>query len=108
MTGESSWQHHTCVQPDLGVLVVLRGEIDINGANQLLGLLKAAIDSAHRVHVDLQAVEFIDSTVISALINARHTATDAGKEFAVINASHNVARTLNITGVLEALSPAKS
>ncbi|WP_446220446.1 STAS domain-containing protein [Micromonospora sp. IBHARD004] len=86
-----------------GTFVVLDGEIDVNGAAALLSLLDATIDSAQQVLVDLHAVHFIDST--GALITARQTATDAGKRFGVINPTGNVARTLRITGVLDALSP---
>ncbi|MFG2056167.1 STAS domain-containing protein [Micromonospora sp. NPDC048930] len=54
-------------------------------ADQLLDLLENAIHATQRVDVDIEAVPFIDPTVISALINARNTATTAGRQFAVIN-----------------------
>ncbi|WP_319459596.1 STAS domain-containing protein [Micromonospora sp. RTP1Z1] len=107
MTPQLGWRHRIRVEPEATV-VVLDGEIDVNGAAALLNLLGATIDSADRVHVDLHAVDFIDSTAISALITARHTAIGAGKHFGVVNSTGNVARTLRITGVLDVLSPPRA
>ncbi|MBM0225150.1 MULTISPECIES: STAS domain-containing protein [Micromonospora] len=107
MTDQLSWQHRIRTEPD-GIVVVLDGEIDVNGAAALLSLLDATIDSAQQVLVDLHAVQFIDSTVISVLITARHIATGAGKRFGVVNPTGNVARTLRVTGVLDALSPSRA
>ncbi|MGN9809552.1 STAS domain-containing protein [Micromonospora sp. BQ11] len=101
---EPSWTHQVRIERDRTVLL-LGGEIDINGASGLQQLLDTTIAAAPRVDVDLLAVDFIDSTVISALITARNTARQARKSFAVVNPASNVARTLRVTGVLDALSP---
>ncbi|SCE93253.1 STAS domain-containing protein [Micromonospora mirobrigensis] len=103
LNGDPTWQHRLLAEQDHTVLA-LSGEIDVNGAGQLLDLLLHATARSARVDVDLQAVEFIDSTVISALITAHRTALAAGRQLAVVNPTGHVARTLRITGVLAALS----
>lgn len=104
MNPQPSWQHHVHVEPDRRI-VQLRGEIDVNGAAHLLDLLTHTINAAQRVDVDMAAVQFIDSTVIGALITARNTATASGRQLVVTNPSRTARRVLDITGVLDALSP---
>lgn len=52
----------------------------------------------------MAAVQFIDSTVIGALITARNTATATGRQLVVTNPSRTARRVLDVTGVLDALS----
>ncbi|MEU9509314.1 STAS domain-containing protein [Micromonospora sp. NPDC048170] len=100
---QPSWRHQVRVEPDRRV-VLLSGEIDVNGAGHLLDLLSHTITTAHRVDVDMAAVQFLDSTVIGALITARNTATAAGRQLVVTSPSRTARRVLGITGVLDALS----
>lgn len=98
-----TWQHTVRVEHDRRV-VTLSGEIDVNAAAGLLDLLKGTIDTADLVEVDIQALEFIDSTVISALITARNTARASGRRIVLVNPAGRIRRTLQITGVLDTLS----
>ncbi|WP_121397616.1 STAS domain-containing protein [Micromonospora sp. M71_S20] len=100
---QPSWQHQVRVEPDRRT-VLLSGEIDVNGAEHLLDLLSHTITAAQRVDVDMAAVQFLDSTVIGALITARNTAAAAGRQLVVTNPSRIARRVLGITGVLDALS----
>jgi anti-sigma B factor antagonist len=57
---------------DGGVLVRLGGELDLYNADQIrTALLEAAKRAPQRLVLDLEQVEFIDSTVLGALIEAR-------------------------------------
>ena len=51
-------------------IVVLSGELDMAQVSAVDDALRAAVESAATVHVDLTAVTFIDSTIISPLITA--------------------------------------
>lgn len=55
--------------------------------------------------VDLAAVTFIDSTVISALVTAHHAATAAGGALTLLNPGGQVQRVLTVTGILPLLGP---
>lgn len=103
MEPEPTWQHviHGTVKRRT---VVLSGEIDVNGASDLQDLLQTTVSATPAVDVDLSAVQFIDSTVISALITAQRTALAAGRRLTVVNPTARVHRILNITGVLHALT----
>jgi len=57
---------------DGGVLVRLGGELDLYNADRIReALLEAARRGPQRLVLDLEQVEFIDSTVLGALIEAR-------------------------------------
>ncbi|MEV0153825.1 STAS domain-containing protein [Micromonospora sp. NPDC050686] len=103
MIQELTWQHQIHTDGDRRI-VVLSGEIDMNGAPRLQDLLHAAVDDADVVEVDAAAVTFIDSSVISALITARNTAVTTGRHLSLVNPSPQVHRILDVTGVLNALT----
>ncbi|WP_328421586.1 STAS domain-containing protein [Micromonospora sp. NBC_00389] len=103
MNPQPSWQHKVRVEPGRSA-ILLFGEIDVNGAAQLLDLLDETIHGTHRVDVDMEAVQFIDSTVIGALVAARNKAKAAGRQLVVTTPSSNARRGLGITGVLDVLS----
>jgi anti-sigma B factor antagonist len=100
---EPAWQHQVRADGDRAT-VVLSGEIDMRGAAQLQDLLLATVHAHDTVEVDIAAVAFVDSTVISALITARNTATTAGRRLALLNPSDRVRRVLAVTGVLDILT----
>lgn len=103
MTSPARWLERTDVRGDQRTLV-LSGELDMAEVPRLLEVLQSAVAVSAVVHVDLAAVTFIDSTVISTLITARRTASDAGKRFAVRKSTGHVRRVLEVAGVLEVLS----
>ena len=98
-----AWQHHSHRGEDRYV-VALRGELDIGVVEDLHELLTATIAHAPLIEIDLAAVTFIDSTVISTLISAHHRATAAGARLSVSNTTGHVHRVLDMTGVLPILS----
>lgn len=103
MNPDTAWQCEVRADGS-GKTVVLSGEIDMTGAEQLLDLLREAVRGADAVVVDIAAVAFIDSTVISSLITARAAATAAGCRLTVINPSPQVRRVLDVAGVLDTLA----
>jgi anti-anti-sigma factor len=103
MNPEPTWQY--LVRTDGGQqTVVLSGEIDMSGASQLQELLQTSVRTADSVEIDVAALRFIDSTVISALIDVQNTATATGRRVAVINPNSQVRRVLAVTGVLGTLA----
>jgi anti-sigma B factor antagonist len=86
------------------VVVVLDGELDMASAPSLLGALDAAeIEPDAMVVLDLQPLEFIDSTGLRAILSLRERCRDRGQQFAVTRGSPQVQRLLDITGVSEHL-----
>ena len=86
--------------------VVLSGELDLSGADELAGLLadETGRPGTSAVRVDLAAVTFLDSCVISVLIQAHLDAAAAGRRLTIENPRGHVHRVLDITGVLAKLS----
>ena len=84
------------------VLVVAEGELDILGAPRLAEVIP--VGGSSPIVIDLAAVEFMDSTGLRALLEARTAATAAGRPFALARPSAAVTRVLelvDLTGEFE-------
>ncbi len=79
--------------PD-GVVVVAQGELDILGAPRLAEVLPR--EGTTPITLDLAAVEFMDSTGLRALLEARTAAAAAGRPFALARPSPAVSRVLEL------------
>jgi anti-anti-sigma factor len=92
--------------PEPGIAqVVLGGEHDLSNAEQLRETLDQALANCSHLIVDLSSTEFIDSTVIKALLNTKKAADESGHSFnLVLGTSPLVERVLEITSVLPALN----
>ncbi|HTW12780.1 MAG TPA: STAS domain-containing protein [Solirubrobacteraceae bacterium] len=87
-------------QPGGAIVLRLFGELDIESAQTLAGVLRERESGdATRIVVDLSGVEFIDSAGISVLLRARMRAVQRSREFVLSNLSRNVARCFRITGI---------
>jgi anti-sigma B factor antagonist len=93
-------------EPVLGVerqgdacVVRLGGELDLYNAGQVREALRdACADSSQRVVVDLSEVEFIDSTALGVLIEAR-TQLDNRRAFLLAAPGLETRRALEISGL---------
>lgn len=97
-------------QQGVGV-VVARGELDLQSAPELKGLLNQAIKqcaNAGGVVADLSQVEFMESVTLGVLVEQRNELQGSGKELALVigandndsedSEEHPVGRLLNLTG----------
>lgn len=99
-------QHRVIAKPDQPVTVAISGELDMSNAGKLLQWIMSAADDHPRspVEVDLQGVQYIDSTTIRTLIETRRRLLSDGRTFRVLGATGHVARVLKTTGVLAVLA----
>jgi anti-anti-sigma factor len=83
---------------DAGVIVRLTGELDLYNAEDVRTALAQAIDQApRRIVVDMSAVEFVDSTALGVLIEAR---SRLGHDALLLAAPQlETRRTLQISGL---------
>jgi anti-sigma B factor antagonist len=80
-------------------VVRLAGELDLYNAPQVRGALTdACADSPNRIVVDLSEVEFIDSTALGVLIEAR-TQLDNRRAFLLAAPGLETKRALEISGL---------
>lgn len=80
------------------VVVHLAGELDLYNAEEVRGALAEAIASSpERVVVDMAAVEFVDSTALGVLIEAR--AKLGGSGLALAAPQLDTRRTLQVSGL---------
>jgi anti-sigma B factor antagonist len=80
-------------------LVRLGGELDLYNAQDVRqALFEACADSPERIVVDLGEVEFIDSTALGVLIEARSRMTD-GRAFLLAAPGMETRRALKISGL---------
>jgi anti-sigma B factor antagonist len=84
---------------DGGCIVRLAGELDLYNARDVReALARAAADAPKRLIVDLSEVEFIDSTALGVLIEARAKLTD-GNGFLLAGPGLETLRALEISGL---------
>jgi anti-anti-sigma factor len=83
--------------------VRLRGEHDLATSREVIDAL-ARLDG--NVLVDLSACEFIDSTIIAALLNDARARAGEGKRLELLVPPENrtVSRTLEVSGAIDLLS----
>ena len=80
------------------------GELDQGTAPQLRSVLSEAFERGGSVLVDLTACEFIDSTGLSLMVEAKRTLDDdGGRAFAVCCPHRDVRRMLELTGIDKAV-----
>jgi anti-anti-sigma factor len=89
-----------------GVAVVsLAGEHDLGNADALSTLLVETLETSDHLIVDVSDVEFIDSSIINALVLTRRRAETERRRFnLVLGTSEIVERVLVITDVLPYLN----
>jgi anti-anti-sigma factor len=85
---------------ETGPVLKIFGDLDYAGAPELRALLPTiALRPGQRLVLDLDAMEFCDSSGITALIAARSHALDAGAEMALAAVPDGTLRILRITGL---------
>jgi anti-sigma B factor antagonist len=90
-------------EPDR-VVVALHGELDLASAPLLQSELESAqAGEAGLIVLDVQDLEFIDSTGLRVILSAHTHAHERGREFALARIQRQLQRLLAITGVGEHL-----
>jgi anti-sigma B factor antagonist len=86
------------------VILRLEGELDMANASRLQDAIESAgLEARTMVVLDLQQLEFIDSTGLRIILSARARSQERGQEFAITPGSQQVQRLLSVTGVSEHL-----
>jgi anti-sigma B factor antagonist len=83
---------------------VLTGELDIGSARGLEETIRQVCGTGTKgIKVDLRNLAFIDSSGLSALINAGRLCEKHGHEFLLVPGPANIQRIFEISGLIEAL-----
>jgi anti-anti-sigma factor len=86
------------------LVVRLEGELDLANAQRLQSAVdEAELDSSAMIVLDMQELQFIDSTGLRIVLTLRERALERGQQFAVTPGSEQVQRLLSVTGVAEHL-----
>jgi anti-sigma B factor antagonist len=83
------------------VVVVLSGELDVAQAAQVAASLATVAATGRDVIVDLEGLEFIDSSGLAALVRARRHARHAGCDLLLAAPRQQVQRMLAITRLID-------
>jgi anti-sigma B factor antagonist len=82
------------------MVLTVGGEVDLNTAPQLKERIGSLIEQGHhRIVVDLEGVDFMDSTGLSALVSGVTRTGEANGELAVVCTRPQVLRLLSLTGL---------
>ncbi|SRR5712691_3804330 len=83
------------------VVVALRGELDVTDAANVAASLAVVAARERTVIVDLEGLEFIDSSGLAALVRARYHARRAGFDLLLAAPQQQVLRVLAITRLID-------
>jgi anti-anti-sigma factor len=82
-------------------VVILHGQHDMSTREELEAKLRSLVNAESRVIVDLSVAEFIDSSVLNALLQADRLASERGKRLVLqLGTEPIVERVLEISGLL--------
>jgi anti-anti-sigma factor len=82
------------------VIIRLEGELDMASGPLLQSAIAGAeLDAKAMVVLDLEALQFMDSTGLRILLSLRERAIEHRQEFAVTPGTQQVQRLLSLTGV---------
>jgi anti-sigma B factor antagonist len=86
-------------------IVVLSGEHDLGTVPRVKEALGGAAADSKATLVDLSSATFVDSSILGALLEARRTAVDSSRAFAVVcsGEAEPVRRVLEVTGLADEL-----
>lgn len=84
-------------------ILKLSGEMNAYTAPRLKEHLLNLIEDNQEVQVDMQQVNYMDSTGLGVFISALKTSKEANKTFKLVNLQENVYRLFNITGLNEVI-----
>jgi anti-anti-sigma factor len=85
-----------------GVRVIVSGELDLSSAQELDQILDGvAIADGERLLVDLDAVDFMDSTGLAAIVRANGSAEHNGYRLTVRYRAPQVRQLLDVCGMLD-------
>jgi anti-sigma B factor antagonist len=86
--------------PDGGLVISVRGEIDLFTSPELKTALTDAIESEiGRIVVDLTETTFLDSTALGVLIGALKRLRARGGRLSIVNVDASIAKTFEITSL---------
>jgi anti-sigma B factor antagonist len=93
------------IRRDAGRAIIgLEGELDMASAEQLEQALDAEdLRREAMIVLDLQQLQFVDSTGLRAILAALERCRERHQEFAITPGSQQVQRLLSVTGVAEHL-----
>lgn len=89
-------------------VIRVRGELDIESAPDLEGVLLRSRPAGQRVVLDLAELKFMDSTGLRVLLRAREAADEGRWEINLRNVPPTIRRLFDMTGVQAALPPEMS
>jgi anti-sigma B factor antagonist len=84
------------------VVVALRGELDLAAAPELLRQLQAKLaEPVSALTLDLEGLEFIDSSGLGVLCQVQEDADARGIPLELVRVPHHARRVLEVTGLTE-------
>lgn len=81
------------------VVVRLAGDLDVFSAEELTATLEEAEARSRFLVLDLQAVSFIDSTALGALVGSTRRLRDRGGDLKLLVSSPHILRVLRVTNL---------
>lgn len=86
--------------------IMLHGELDLASTPDLERAVDTLLAAGTRhIRVDLSHLRFCDSLGLNGLVRARNRCRELGGQLQVVNAAGEVAQVIDISGLLDTLTP---
>jgi anti-sigma B factor antagonist len=85
-------------------VISVAGELDMSNTNTLAGAIRTVADSTATISLDLDGLEFIDSSGIRTLLMERRWLQSRDCDLVVVSASSRVRRVMEVVNVWRLLS----
>ncbi|HEY8546889.1 MAG TPA: STAS domain-containing protein [Acidimicrobiales bacterium] len=104
--GETAPVSVDCRREGASAVVVLAGEVDLEGGDAVEDAVAALVDDGVTdISVDARQVTFLDSSGLGGLLAAKVRAEGAGGRLQLGPVPDNVARVIELAGVTEMFAP---
>jgi anti-sigma B factor antagonist len=101
---QDALQMETSEDGDGAVTLAIHGEIDFGNVAALRARLSELVRSGTGpLTIDLAEVDFLDSTTIGVLIQAKKRLTQSEREFRIVRPKPSVRRTIELAGLVDYL-----
>lgn len=89
-----------CLREGPAAVIAVRGEVDVYTAPRLReSLVELVSDGAHNIIVDLDGVDFLDSTGIGVLVGGLKRVRGHGGDLALVCTQQRILKVFEITGL---------
>jgi anti-sigma B factor antagonist len=89
--------------PNGQVLVTARGELDTSDVDEFRAFITTSFARSPQIVVDLEAIEYLDSSILALLISESLEADKHGRRLTVVTGANGLLRSFELKGLMQVM-----